>query len=111
MGKKSKSTPIPEDTLQLLTPPTSSPIVDTHTHLHSTYETYKKTYPEGKYKDAWEFARGLYEGRNVEAIVDVWCEAPVLKAEWKALADSADKKELWGGLEYYFVMGTYFALI
>ncbi|KAK7692895.1 hypothetical protein QCA50_004530 [Cerrena zonata] len=107
MGKKSKSLPIPEETLQLLVPPTSYPIVDTHTHLHSTFETYKKTYPEGKYKDAWEFVRGLYEGRSVEAIVDVWCDAPVLKNEWKALVDSADKKELWGGLEYYFVMGVH----
>ena len=98
MGKKSKSIPIPEETLQLLTPPTSYPIVDTHTHLHSTFEAYKKTYPDGKYKDAWEFVRGLYEGRNIEAVVDVWCEAPVLKDAWKALADSADKKELWAPL-------------
>ena len=47
--------------------------------------------------------------QNVQSIVDVWCEAPVLST-WKELADSAiseeDRKEKWGGLDYWFVMGT-----
>ncbi|CAL1707858.1 unnamed protein product [Somion occarium] len=106
MGKKSKSTPIAEETLQLTSPPSSYAIVDTHTHLHSTFDFYKKAYPNGKYDNVWDFVRGLYEGRNVEAIIDVWCEAPVLKA-WKEIADSSENKELWCGLEYWFVMGVH----
>ena len=50
----------------------------------------------------------MYHGRRVEAIVDVWCEAPVLK-QWKELADSAltqeQREKDWGGIEYWFVMG------
>ena len=48
----------------------------------------------------------MYEGRNVESIVDVWCEAPVNK-QWKEFADSALNLEGWGGLKYWFVMGPY----
>ncbi|KAF8811765.1 Metallo-dependent hydrolase [Phlegmacium glaucopus] len=39
----------------------------------------------------YDFVRTMYEGRNVESIVDVWCEAPTL----------------WGGLEYWFVIGVH----
>ena len=46
----------------------------------------------------------------VEAIIDVWCEAPVLPT-WREMADSAidaeKKKELWGDMEYWFVMGVH----
>ena len=53
--------------------------------------------------------RQVYEDKNVEAIVDVWCEAPVQKALWKEMADSAltveDRSKIWGGIEYWFVMG------
>lgn len=58
----------------------------------------------------YDFLRAMYEGRNVESIVDVWCEAPVNK-QWKELADSAmipeDEQRLWGGVKYWFVMGPY----
>lgn len=119
-NKKSRSTPPGEEHLLLPTHPhlvsqesTSAQvpaIVDTHTHLLSTFHAYTKAYKPGKFENAWDFARGLYDGRGVEAIVDVWCEAPVQKAAWKELADSAvneeDRKVKWGGLEYWFVMGT-----
>ncbi|KAG9312398.1 hypothetical protein JVU11DRAFT_6779 [Chiua virens] len=88
----------------------STPIIDTHTHLLSTFSTYKTKYPTGKYDTVWDFVRGVYHGRNVAAIVDVWCEAPVQRA-WKELADSAvsaeDRAEKWGGIEYWFVMGVH----
>ncbi|KAF8835224.1 Metallo-dependent hydrolase [Paxillus ammoniavirescens] len=86
------------------------PIVDTHTHLLSTFSSYRSKYTSGKYDTVWDFVRGIYAGRNVKAIVDVWCEAPVQSA-WKELADSAitpeDRAEKWGGIEYWFVMGVH----
>ncbi|KAL0057039.1 hypothetical protein AAF712_016340 [Marasmius tenuissimus] len=46
----------------------------------------------------------MYEGKQVDAIVDVWCEAPVQRL-WKEFADSAlteeDRRTKWGGLEYW----------
>lgn len=129
-GKKSRSTPPGEEYLLLpqhphLVPATLEatesapakliPIVDTHTHLVSTFEAYRKAYKTGKYQTIWDFARGLYVERGVEAVVDVWCEAPVQKSSWKDLADSAlteeDRKSKWGGLEYWFVMGECISMI
>ncbi|KIJ62503.1 hypothetical protein HYDPIDRAFT_114639 [Hydnomerulius pinastri MD-312] len=88
----------------------TTPIIDTHTHLLTTFSSYKSKYRAGKYDNVWDFVRGLYEGRNVKAIVDVWCDAPVQPA-WKELADSAltaeDRTNKWGGVEYWFVMGVH----
>lgn len=104
MGKKS-NTPAEE---QLLLPKHSTSgeaIVDTHTHLLSTFASYREKYPAGKYETVYDFVRGLYTGLNVDAIVDVWCEAPVMK-EYRELADSAHAgDERWGGIGYWFVMG------
>ncbi|KAF9234910.1 hypothetical protein BU15DRAFT_89790 [Melanogaster broomeanus] len=87
----------------------ATPIIDTHTHLLTTFSAYKSKYPAGKYDTVWDFVRGTYDARNVKAIVDVWCEAPVQQA-WKELADSAltpeDRAEKWGGIEYWFVMAS-----
>lgn len=111
MAKKKNNTPT-EDVLLLPPHPACTPavpVVDTHTHLLTTFSTYKRTYKPGKHETVWDFARAMYEGRGVEAIVDVWCEAPVLR-QWKEIADSALTEQLieqkWGGLQYYFVMGT-----
>lgn len=107
MGKKKSTTPA-ESLLLLPSPPTASSIVDTHTHLASTFAAYRSRYKEGHYQDVFDFMKEMYKGRNVAAIVDVWCEAPVQKI-WKEFADSAcegaEGKEKWGGLEYWFVMG------
>lgn len=109
MGKKKSTTP-GEEYLLLPTPPSLLGIVDTHTHVASTYEYYRGRYKQGKYNTVHDFVRSMYEGRNVESIVDVWCEAPVRK-QWKEFADSAlnheDRQRLWGGLEYWFVLGAY----
>ncbi|KAG8215662.1 hypothetical protein J3R82DRAFT_7536 [Butyriboletus roseoflavus] len=109
MGKNKKYTVPDESHLSLPAHPNAAtPIIDTHTHLLSTFSAYKSKYPTGKYDTVWDFARGVYDGRNVKAIVDVWCEAPVQHA-WKELADSAlsaqDRVTNWGGVEYWFVMG------
>jgi TatD DNase family protein len=96
----------------------STDIVDTHTHLLSTFATYRQKFPAGKYETVFDFVKGLYRdtgnGRHaIRSIVDVWCEAPVRK-EWKELADSAVSEELrahnWLGMEYNFVMGRLYKL-
>ena len=104
MAKKKSSTPA-EENLLLPTPPSSLSIVDTHTHVASTFEYYRGRYKQGRYLDVYEFIKAMYANRNVEAVVDVWCEAPVRKI-WKDFADSASDTEKWGGLQYWFVMGT-----
>ncbi|EPQ52929.1 Metallo-dependent hydrolase [Gloeophyllum trabeum ATCC 11539] len=88
----------------------SEQIVDTHTHLVSTFSSYQSKYREGRYGSIFDFVKGIYtqSRHKVEAIVDVWCEAPVQKV-WKELADSAltaeGRRDNWGGIEYWFVMG------
>ncbi|KAF9221166.1 Metallo-dependent hydrolase [Gyrodon lividus] len=111
MGKNKKNNVPDEKHLSLPAhPEAATPIIDTHTHLLSTFSSYKTKYRAGKYDTVWDFVRGIYDGRNVKAIVDVWCEAPVQPA-WKELADSAltpeDREEKWGGIEYWFVMGVH----
>ena len=105
--KKKPSTP-GEEYLLLPTPPSNLTIVDTHTHVAPTFEFYRRRYKQGKHQTVYDFVRAMYEGRNVESIVDVWCDAPVDK-QWKEFADSSlnpeDGKILWG-LEYWFVMGA-----
>ncbi|KAI0295606.1 hypothetical protein B0F90DRAFT_1820437 [Multifurca ochricompacta] len=112
MGKNNKKGPS-EDSLLLPPHPahTAAPIVDTHTHLLSTFAVYKQKYKDGRYQDVYDLVRGLYQGKKVAALVDVWCEAPVQKV-WKEIADSAavaveNRKEKWGELEYWFVMGVH----
>ncbi len=113
MGKNKKSS-VPDE-LHLLLPqhtgrphPASAPIVDTHTHLLSTYSLYRSKYKQARYTTVYDFVRELYKDRGVDAIVDVYCEAP--HKTWKEIADSAlteeGRRDLWGGLEYWFVMGT-----
>nr|VWO98336.1 Hsp70 [Ganoderma boninense] len=112
MGKNKKPSVPHED--HLLLPqhaarpsPSSTPIVDTHTHLLSTYSSYRSKYKQARYATVYDFVRELYNDRGVDAIVDVYCEAPEHKT-WKEIADSAlteqGRRELWGGLEYWFVM-------
>jgi TatD DNase family protein len=122
MGKNNKKRPPVPDEVHLLLPAHSAAVqgaatvADTHTHILSTFATYKTKYPGGKYETVFEFAKGLYNNRRdsdkgshiVDSIIDVWCEAPVQK-EWKELADSAlteeSRSQNWSGLQYYFVMG------
>jgi hypothetical protein len=109
MGKKSKT--IPESLFRITHPASPvAPIVDTHTHLASTFEAYRHKYPAGDYTTVYDFVRGLYVPAGVTEIVDVWCEAPV-RPLWREFADSAvteeQRRDLWGGLGYWFVMGVH----
>ena len=107
MGKKKSNTPR-EEHLLLPMPPSSSGIVDTHMHLTTTYSFYRQRYKEGKYKNVFDFIKAMYEGQNMEAIVDVWCDAPVQKL-WKTFVDLAltpeDQQSHRGGIEYWFALG------
>ena len=89
--------------LRLPKPPSAAPIVDTHTHLASTFEAYRQRYKACKYETVFDFVRGLYGDRNVESIIDVWCEAPV-RSLWREFSNSAHD-DRWGGIKYWFVMG------
>ncbi|KAJ7148963.1 Metallo-dependent hydrolase [Mycena crocata] len=88
----------------------TSPIVDTHTHLALTFESYRRKYPDGQYQTAWDFVHALYAPAGVEQMVDVWMEAPV-RPIWRQYADSAlteeGRRDLWGGVGYWFVMGVH----
>lgn len=122
MGKKNKgpSTP-PSSSLILPTPPTPKPIVDTHTHLASTFQAYQDRYAtrtadvndlptQGKtIETVYDFVKVMYEGKGVEAIVDVWCEHTQIKSRlWKEFADTAlEQPSKWGSMEYYFVIGIH----
>ena len=108
MGKNNKKRLDESYLLLSTTQPSAVPIVDTHTHLISTFSTYKEKYPSGKFATVYDFVKGMYQGRNVAALVDVYCEAPVQTA-WKDLADSAispeARKDIWSDISYWFVMG------
>jgi hypothetical protein len=109
MGKNKKQSIPDEAHLLLPAYAINTGIVDTHTHLVSTFAQYQSKYKGGKYETIYDFVRGLYQGRKVESIVDVWCEAPV-QTIWRELADSALKKdERWSGIEYWFIMGQCFS--
>jgi TatD DNase family protein len=83
------------------------PLVDTHTHLAGLHDFYTRAYPAGAHagQSAFDLVRALYAQHGVQAVVDVWCEAPVLP-EWRAFADGALEGR-WGGLQYWFVMGAW----
>ncbi|KZT30008.1 hypothetical protein NEOLEDRAFT_1054835 [Neolentinus lepideus HHB14362 ss-1] len=124
MGKNNKKKFQVPDESHLLLPahPSSTsgqttPIVDTHTHLVSTFSVYQGKYREGKHASIFEFVKSMYNrpgSHRVEAIVDVCCEAPVQRV-WKELADSAltpdGREKDWGGIEYWFVMGAHEAKV
>ncbi|KAF8120600.1 hypothetical protein K438DRAFT_1899549 [Mycena galopus ATCC 62051] len=79
-------------------------------HLASTFEAYRHKYPAGEYETVYDFVRGLLVPAGVAEIVDVWCEAPV-RPLWREFADSAateeKRRDLWGGVGYWFVMGVH----
>ncbi|KAF7783376.1 hypothetical protein Agabi119p4_1400 [Agaricus bisporus var. burnettii] len=107
MAKKKSTTP-PETLLLLPKWPSSAPIVDTHTHLASTFEAYRTRYKD--HATVFDMVRAFYHNTTVEALVDVWCEAPV-RTVWREFADSAltpeDRTLKWGGIDYWFVMGVH----
>ncbi|KAH6897718.1 hydrolase [Coprinopsis sp. MPI-PUGE-AT-0042] len=106
MGKKKSNTP-GEEHLLMPAPPTTLPIVDTHTHILMTYNLYQAKYNKDgsndKFPTIYDFVNGMCKERNVESIVDVWCEPGAWGRMWKDMADS-DK---WDGLGYSFTLGAH----
>ncbi|KAI9461875.1 hypothetical protein F5148DRAFT_1214567 [Russula earlei] len=102
MGKNNRKGPS-EDCLTLPDHPRhmSAPIIDTHTHLVSTFTAYKQKYKDGKHETIYDLVKGLYREKKVTALVDVWCEAPILPVT------AENREDKWGGLEYWFVMGAH----
>lgn len=120
MGKKKGPSTPPSSSLLVPIPPTSKPVVDTHTHLASTFGMYQSRYATrtadvndlgNKIETVYDFVNVMYEGRRVEAIVDVWCEHTQIKSGlWKEFADEALKpkgENRWGDMEYWFVIGIH----
>lgn len=81
-------------------------VVDTHTHILSTFEAYLAKYPEGSHASVKAFVKALLmsdDTNRIHSVVDVWCEAP-LKQKWlEVVASLGELKE--EGLRYSFVVG------
>ena len=58
------------------------------------FALYRSKYPEGQYEIAFDIVEGMYTGKGVETIVDVWCEPEVfMQGTRKELVDGR-----WEGL-------------
>ncbi|KAK4058279.1 hypothetical protein OIO90_000436 [Microbotryomycetes sp. JL221] len=118
MGSKSKSKGTPDEACLVLPrhkdlehdSTTSYPdLIDTHTHVLSTYETYLSKYPQGKHTQLANFVNNLLidngdQAHKLSKVVDVWCEAP-LRTEWR---DTVNQLESIGPQGFYnFVVGSH----
>ncbi|GAA6010253.1 hypothetical protein JCM11491_005412 [Sporobolomyces phaffii] len=114
-SKSSKSTP-PEDRLVL---PRHAAlqrdgaqhveVIDTHTHVYSTFKAYRDKYPEGQHKTVRDFVQATLlspDTKRVHKIVDVWCEAenPFVRPEWNETVQSLSDLD---GLDYHYVIGCH----
>ncbi|KAK4051935.1 hypothetical protein OIV83_002640 [Microbotryomycetes sp. JL201] len=117
MGSKSKSKGTPDESCLVLPrhrdlsddTGADEQLIDTHTHILSTYETYLQKYPDAKHKASIaQFVSALLidngEAHKVAKVIDVWCEAP-LRPEWK---DTVAQLEQVGPHEWFnFVVGAH----
>lgn len=81
-------------------------LVDSHTHVLSTYLSYIKSYPDRTHESIQAFVKALLasqDSNKVAAVVDVWCEAPLV-ANWREIVDSLTELKS-EGLSYHFVVG------
>ncbi|GAA5898855.1 TatD family hydrolase [Sporobolomyces salmoneus] len=84
-------------------------IVDTHTHIYSTFLAYRERYPEGKHSNVRDFVQAVLcspESNQLQSVVDVWCEAenPFDRPEWKETVQSLTDLD---GLDYRYVIGCH----
>ncbi len=64
---------------------------------------YRSKYPEVQCEIVFDFVEGVYTGKGVETIVDVWVRARGVHAgTWKELANGK-----WEGVQYRFVTSAY----
>ncbi|CAG8676105.1 254_t:CDS:10, partial [Acaulospora colombiana] len=103
MGKKKKAAPIPEEVLHL---PAHDGSLDRRYPYASALDV--RTISPQEAADNSENQDTRLCKHSVDTLIDVWCEAPVDK-RWRDVADSArdeeQRKSLWGGIDYWFVMG------
>ncbi|KAF7330637.1 Phosphoenolpyruvate/pyruvate domain-containing protein [Mycena sanguinolenta] len=103
-NNKKKSAPPPESLFHILHPASSSSraIVDTHTHLASTFEAYRAKYPAGQYETVYDFVQGLGRsgggGRVREDDLEGIC---------RRCACRRGESSAVGGVSYWFVMGMH----
>ncbi|KZW03309.1 Metallo-dependent hydrolase [Exidia glandulosa HHB12029] len=121
------SLPAHASALELAADQEPAPVIDTHTHLLSTYGWYKSKYKDdAACQTIWDFVRTMCmppasdveadaakqrtRRHKVTSMVDVWCE-PASWLNWREIADSAvegsPQKADWGGCEYWFAMGVH----
>ena len=50
-----------EDLLLIPKPQSCSPVVDTHSHVAHTFETYREKYKAGKYTNVYDFVQAMYQ--------------------------------------------------
>ncbi|KAI5481659.1 hypothetical protein MNV49_002885 [Pseudohyphozyma bogoriensis] len=113
MAKSKSKKPLDESCLILPSPPfertqtTPLEVIDTHTHILSTYNSYVKSFPppNNNYQTLKEFVRKIVLEQGISGAVDVWCEAP-MTAQFLEVVDSlAELKE--EGFTYNFVVGAH----
>lgn len=71
---------VPLTSPRLISPITrlaTTPIVDTRTHILTTFSMYKSKSIAGIRNTLWDLGQGVYHGRQVKSIVDIWCEARI----------------------------------
>ncbi|TNY22808.1 hydrolase [Rhodotorula diobovata] len=81
-------------------------LVDTHCHIHSTFQAYKEKYPEGKHANIRDFVAALLQadGSNkLRTCVDVYCEGSDMEHWASTLAALSDFPDL----DYRFVAGAH----
>ncbi|GAA5823245.1 hypothetical protein JCM3770_000095 [Rhodotorula araucariae] len=81
-------------------------LVDTHTHVHSTFRAYKEKYPDGKHTAIRDFVAATLqadESHKLAACVDVYCEGADM-AHWAATVSALSDVP---GLSYHFVAGAH----
>lgn len=114
MVSKSKSRTPAESTLVLprhpdLSPDSNAELVDTHTHLLSTYIEYVRKYQDRSHATISQFVQALLlsdQSQKVAKIVDVWCEAPLITSpSWRDLVEELSGVD---GFDYRFVIGKSF---
>jgi hypothetical protein len=111
--------------LQALTDGEQVELVDTHTHVLSTFHACSfplfspssfvrspifppidvEKYPRGQHQNVKDFVKATLP--NMTSVVDVWCEAP-MRENWKETVETLSelKEEDPSSLNYHFVVGA-----
>ncbi|GJN87440.1 hypothetical protein Rhopal_000389-T1 [Rhodotorula paludigena] len=81
-------------------------VVDTHTHVHSTFQAYKEKYPERTHATIRDYVQATLRSQSaqqVAAVVDVYCEG----SDMVHFPDTVAALSDLDGLSYHFVAGAH----